>query len=117
MLQLRSQEELSLRSLMHSFDQVAPREALVGSFCALLELVRLELIRVDQDEEQGNIQIGIHPSHNRDLESVVARSVLDEEQLRAGGSASRATDQVDPQREPVVPEGALLVEERPDLGP
>lgn len=119
-LQLRSAEDLSLRELMHSFDHVPPREALVGSFCALLELVRLELIQVNQDEARDDIQIGIHPSHDGDLERVVAQTVLDEEQLRDGGihqDDARGEPESAPDESPDEPERkqAVVLDGAPQL--
>ena len=82
---LRSGGHVSLRGLMRSFENAPPREALVGSFCALLELVRLELISIRQLGDRDDIEIEIRPEHEADLESVVERTVLDEDELEKGG--------------------------------
>ena len=86
--QLRGSPGVSLRGLCKSFGDVPAREALVGSFCALLELVRLELIQVRQSEDEDDILIGIHPDHDGDLEQAVAASVVDDEELKHGGHAA-----------------------------
>ncbi len=100
---LRTGEHLSLRGLMGSFDELPPKEALIGSFCALLELVRLELIEVRQAEDVDDIHIRIRPEHDRDLETVVGDSVFDEEDLKSGGHAD-ADDESPLDSEVSVPE-------------
>jgi segregation and condensation protein A len=82
---LRTSENVSLRSLIGDLAGGSPRETLVGSFCALLELVRLELIDVQQVGDEDDIEIQIRPEHSGDLEEVVRETVLDEEELREGG--------------------------------
>ncbi|HED66049.1 MAG TPA: hypothetical protein ENJ09_10910 [Planctomycetes bacterium] len=76
---LRTEGHASLRALMASFTDAPPREALVGSFCALLELVRLEVISVRQDGVGEDIEIEVVPEHASDLAEVVAGTLLDEE--------------------------------------
>ena len=73
---------VSLRGLVRSFgEKVPPREALIGSFCALLELVKMELIEVQQDSPQDDIQIAVVEGHAGDLQEVVRQSHLDGEPL------------------------------------
>ena len=55
------------------------REALVGSFCGLLELVKLGLVAVEQDDRRADIRIRLRPEHETDLESVVRDSLFDDE--------------------------------------
>lgn len=76
---LQKNGDVSLRDLMASFADIPPREALVGSFCALLELVRLQLIRARQDGPRDDILISVREEHAEDLERVVRESKLDEE--------------------------------------
>ena len=76
---LRERNELSLRELVRTFPEVPNREALVGSFCALLELVRLQLVDVRQGGGDHDLRIVIRPEHSGDLEEVVRTSKLDEE--------------------------------------
>ena len=90
---LRSGGRVSLRGLMTSFDALPRREALVGSFCALLELVRLELIEVKQIEHGDDIEIHIRAEHAQDLEDVVNQSVFDEEVLKRGGHRGDGEDE------------------------
>jgi len=76
---LKATPEISLASLVQGFD-FSEREALVGSFCALLELVRLEVIQVDQKETRGAIEIRLRQDRVAELDDVVRRTRFDEEQ-------------------------------------
>ena len=79
---LRAQGSVSLRGLVRSFGEaVPPREALIGSFCALLELVKMELIDVEQDTPRDDIRIAVTAEHAEDFEEVVRESRLDGEVL------------------------------------
>ena len=69
----------SLRRLCDSLEEVPSREALVGSFCALLELVRLELVELEQEAAGTDIRIAIRQEHRGDIGDVVRESLLDEE--------------------------------------
>jgi len=76
---LQTEPRITLSGLVASFD-IAQREALVGSFCALLELVRLEVIEVEQRERRGDIEIRVRDGRAADLEDVVRQARFDEEQ-------------------------------------
>jgi segregation and condensation protein A len=71
--------EMPLRALLAHFEPERSREALVGSFCALLELVKLGLVTVDQEGPRGEIRLRLRPEHAGDLESVVRASLFDDE--------------------------------------
>ncbi|MCZ6598108.1 MAG: segregation/condensation protein A [Planctomycetota bacterium] len=77
--QVRSSKTLSLEDLMASFEGISQRDALVGSFCALLELVRIQVIDVRQDEPGDDIDIAIRPEHAGDIEEVVGQTGLGDE--------------------------------------
>ena len=85
---LQERKKVTLRGLMQELDDVTPREALVGSFCALLELVRLELIEVAQDEGETDIEITIVPEHEGDIESVIEHSLLEDDEAEAEAVAT-----------------------------
>lgn len=76
---IRTHRELQLRDLMLSLDEPPTRESLIGSFCALLELVKLGLVGVVQDDRKSDIWIRLKPEHEGDIESVVQSSVFDDE--------------------------------------
>jgi segregation and condensation protein A len=77
---LRSAPEVSLRELVRTFGHDT-REALIGSFCALLELVRLEVIQVAQDSAKGDIEVRLVAEKAGELEDLVRRTTFDEEQV------------------------------------
>jgi segregation and condensation protein A len=76
---IREVGEVSLRDLLSLIEPEKSREALVGSFCALLELVKLGLVKVDQPGRAADIRIRLNPEHEGDLESVVRASLFDDE--------------------------------------
>jgi len=87
-LQLKANPSLSLRAIVRSFGRGDERDALIGSFCALLELVRLEAIQVEQREQRGDIEIRVRPEHAHDLEEVVRRTRFDEEEAEESAEAT-----------------------------
>jgi segregation and condensation protein A len=76
---MRELSEVSLRSLLAGFEAERSRESLVGSFCALLELVKLGLVTIEQQGPRGDIRLRLRPEHEGDLESVVRASLFDDE--------------------------------------
>ena len=78
-LKLKQAGSASLRGVVEAYDGVPEREALIGSFCALLELVRLELVDVEQDDTGEDIGIRLREERGDELEEVVRMSVFDEE--------------------------------------
>ena len=89
--QVREQGELSLRSLLERFEPERSRESLVGTFCALLELVKLGLVTIEQAGSHGAITVRLRPEHAGDLESVVRASLFDDE-LQADEEGPAAPD-------------------------
>jgi segregation and condensation protein A len=77
--EIRAAGELSLASLLEKCEPEHSRESLVGSFCALLELVKLGLVTVEQDGPRGEIRLRLRPEHLADIESVVRASMFDDE--------------------------------------
>lgn len=76
---IRLQPSMSLRTLVFELDSEPTRESLIGSFCALLELTKLGIIRVVQDERKGDIALVLNQEHKDDMESVIQSSVFDDE--------------------------------------
>jgi segregation and condensation protein A len=75
---LKETPTLSLRALVRTFAHDS-REALVGSFCALLELVRLEVIEVEQPEPRSDLAIRVRAERLSELEDIVRNTRFDEE--------------------------------------
>jgi segregation and condensation protein A len=76
---IRMSSTMSLRALVFELDTEPTRESLIGSFCALLELTKLGIIRVVQDERKGDISLVLNLEHVDDMEVVIQSSVFDDE--------------------------------------
>jgi segregation and condensation protein A len=83
--------EATLRDLFVIPGERPTREALIGSFCALLELVKLGLVGVAQEAKQGDIRIQLKPEHEVDIEAIVQSSIFDDEVLDESDSADEAS--------------------------
>jgi segregation and condensation protein A len=82
---IRELGEVALHALLEHFEPERSRESLVGSFCALLELVKLGLVTVEQQGPRGQIVLRLRPEHATDLESVVRASLFDDEVVEGPG--------------------------------
>jgi segregation and condensation protein A len=69
---------LSLAGIVAA-DDAPSRESMVGSFCALLELVRMGLVTVEQPDRDADISIRLRPEHEGDIEDVVAVTSFEDE--------------------------------------
>jgi segregation and condensation protein A len=76
---IHAAREATLRELFLGVDEHPTRETLVGSFCALLELVKLGLVGVAQPDGEREIRIRLKPEHEVDIESIVQSSIFDDE--------------------------------------
>lgn len=70
---LRQKGGTTLRQLMRGLANVPPREALVGSFVALLELAKLELVTFRQDSVYDDITIELVPERADDAAEILAQ--------------------------------------------
>jgi segregation and condensation protein A len=75
---VRDVGNVSLRAIAEA-DEAPSRESMIGSFCALLEMCRLGLIEVTQDDIDSDIMIQLRPEHRTDLDEVVSGSSFDDE--------------------------------------
>jgi segregation and condensation protein A len=76
---IRTLGGVSLRSLLAHFEPERSRESLVGSFCAVLELVKLGLVTVEQPDPKGDLVLRIRPEHAGDIEDILRASLFDDE--------------------------------------
>jgi len=76
---MRERGALSLREIVLGLDEEPSRESLIGSFCALLELVKLGLVGITQPERNGEIQVELKPEHAGEIETLIQSSVFDDE--------------------------------------
>lgn len=79
---VRDHDRLALRDLVLSIDDEPTRETLIGSFCALLELVKLGIVRVHQGESGGEIEVARTVEGEADLDEVLSKTVFDDERPR-----------------------------------
>lgn len=77
--------EVSLRQLMLDAAEggEVSKTTLIGSFCALLELMKLGLASAHQDKQAGEITIVLRDDIGGDLEDIVRHSAFDDESLGA----------------------------------
>jgi segregation and condensation protein A len=76
---VKSAGRVSLSALLIEIDATPTRETLVGSFCALLELVKLGVVSAAQSEHRGEIDILFQPDVEGDLEHLLDGTRFDDE--------------------------------------
>lgn len=76
---IREHGTLSLRDAVFMLDEEPSRESLIGSFCALLELCKLGIVRVVQAGREEQIGIELVAAHSEDMDSVIDSSTFDDE--------------------------------------
>jgi segregation and condensation protein A len=69
---MREHRALSLREAVFMLDDEPTRESLIGSFCALLELCKLGIVRVVQTGGANEIGIELVASHSDDMDAVIS---------------------------------------------
>ena len=100
---IRARPELTLRELFLSLDEEPSRHGLIGSFCALLELVKLGIVSVAQDARASELLIRLRPEHADDLESVVDASVFGDEAEALKGDETQPSAAETPAAETAAP--------------
>ena len=84
---LKGTSRATLKSLVSSFEPGHEKESLIGSFCALLELVRLEAIEVAQPAPRAEIEVRVRSDFAQDLETLVRGMRFEEEREPAPAPA------------------------------
>jgi segregation and condensation protein A len=74
---IRAAGDINLRAATESLGDGLTKESLIGTFCALLELVRLELVDVKQDTQSDDILLAIREID--DAEDVMATAIFDDD--------------------------------------
>ncbi len=69
----------SLRELVLAVDAEPSRESLIGSFCALLELARLGLVRLGQEGRDAPIAVHLREDLVGDVDDVLRATVFEDE--------------------------------------
>jgi segregation and condensation protein A len=80
----------SLRDLVFAVDAEPTRESLIGSFCALLELARLGLVRLTQDAPASEIAIDLRDDLPAPVSEILRDTVFDDEAQQDGPDANAA---------------------------
>lgn len=102
---VRDAGALSLRAIVSS-DEAPSRESMIGSFCALLELCKLGLVRVVQDGRDDDIEIRLCDEHRGDIDDVVAGSSFDDEIEAATEAEGEAPTETKAEAGPSAPQEA-----------
>ena len=78
---VRSLKNTTLSGLIGEIKEgeTVDRETLVGSFCALLELIKIGVVNVNQETDHGEISIKLRAEHAGDVEGIVRASRFDDE--------------------------------------
>jgi len=80
---IRSHGRLTLTDLIVSIEGETSREALVGAFCALLELIKLGVVTAEQPDHRGEIEVLLTEDGGGDLEDLLAGTTFDDELVPA----------------------------------
>jgi segregation and condensation protein A len=70
---------LSLADMILSLDGEVTRESLVGSFCALLELIKMGVVTAAQPDHRGEIEVQISEAAEADLEVFLDGATYEDE--------------------------------------
>src|SRR5690606_19186416 len=90
---VRASGHSSLRSLVAALDDGVTKESLVGAFCALLELVKLGVVRVRQVTDADDVEVSLSDEAALDLDGLMdaARCVDEGEEDDAQVGGDRIT--------------------------
>lgn len=84
---IRSQRRASLRDLVQVLDDgTLTREGLVGAFCALLELVKIGVVNVEQRDQDAEIGVVWASEGDGDLDQLIRVSRFLDEEGEEGGA-------------------------------
>ncbi|MBI5363519.1 MAG: segregation/condensation protein A [Planctomycetes bacterium] len=90
---MRSKQRMSLRELFLEVEGGPSRESFIGTFCAMLELVKLGIVGIEQEGLHGEIVLALKQEHAADMDDVLDQSVLDDEaQLAQPEAAATAIE-------------------------
>lgn len=76
---LQERRGSSLRDLVYAVDAEPTRESLIGSFCALLELARLGLVRLTQEATASEIAIDLRDDLPASVSEILRDTVFEDE--------------------------------------
>lgn len=76
---LREHRALTLRDAVFMLDDEPTRESLIGSFCALLELCKLGILRIVKTGGSEELTLELVATHTDDMDAVISSEVFDDE--------------------------------------
>jgi hypothetical protein len=90
---------MTLGELLLAVDEKPSRETLVGGFCALLELIRLDIVTVEQRERAGEIEIRLARNAAEDVDELLDGAVFEDELAAAAAAAETEAEEAEPGEE------------------
>jgi segregation and condensation protein A len=78
---IRNARKLSLTDMITSMDGEVTRESLVGSFCALLELIKIGLVQAGQGDHRGEIEVVFQDDCAEDVDDLLGGATFDDEEV------------------------------------
>ena len=90
---LRAGHEGSLQVLMKTFDDVPRREALIGSFCALLELAKIQAVELSQEEGSRELDIRLKAENAGKLDDLLEAAIEEVEREEQQAQAESADEE------------------------
>ena len=95
---IRGAGRLDLRAATMSLGDGLTRESLIGTFCALLELVRLEIVEVQQDTQSDDVMLVFRETDA--AEEIMATAKFDDEEVADAEESGGGEPAEDAGREP-----------------
>jgi segregation and condensation protein A len=86
-VQLREEGSVSLRGLVDAFEGIPERETLIGCFCALLELVRLQVVELQAPDEADDLVVALRTENAERIDEILLASLPDDEEAEANGAS------------------------------
>ncbi|MDP7547073.1 MAG: ATP-binding cassette domain-containing protein, partial [Alphaproteobacteria bacterium] len=80
---VRATPRIGLRELLLEINPEPSRETLVGSFCAILELIKLGVISASQDGHRGEIRVEFMADVDADLDHLLDAARFEDEDSEA----------------------------------
>lgn len=78
---IRNARKLSLTEMITSMDGEVTRESLVGSFCALLELIKIGLVQASQGDRRGDIEVTFQDDCAEDVDDLLGGATFEDEEV------------------------------------
>ena len=76
---MRRVGRLSLAELVTAIDEEVTKETLVGSFCALLELIKIGIVTASEGDQSGEIEIIFAEDSSEDFEHLLDGTTFEDE--------------------------------------